>query len=102
MIPDEFVGLGRPPGALLVGVDSDDVIENRVHDPPGRLDGILSREQLGVALDRVAEEPLVGRHLVHVSGLDHQLDRLADHLLARHLRQGAQGDDLMGLTRNRT
>jgi hypothetical protein len=58
---------------------------NRVDDAPGRLDGVLPREERRVARHRVAEQSLVGVHLV-APGLLH--DRELGGLPRPSLRPG--------------
>src|SRR5262245_16480848 len=61
---DQLVGLGRSPGAGLVWMDGCGLVEDRVDDAPGLLDGILAREQRGIAGRGVAEQALVRLHVV--------------------------------------
>src|SRR6266496_4989837 len=56
----ELVGLFRAPGARFVLVQRGGVTQDRFHDLPLGLDGVLAGEQLAVALQGVAEQPLVG------------------------------------------
>jgi hypothetical protein len=57
---EEGGGLVRAPAAPWVGVDRDHVAEHRVDDPPGRFDRGLRGEQPALAVQRGADEPVVG------------------------------------------
>src|SRR5215471_14440350 len=54
------VGFLGAPAALGVGVDGGDVAEDRVDDRPGGLDGVLPGEQPPLAVQRGADQPVVG------------------------------------------
>ena len=59
------VGLGRPPGARARTRGPASVAEDRLDDLPRGLDARPARaNSVGVAVHRVAEQPLVGVHLV--------------------------------------
>src|SRR5436305_12410097 len=73
---DEPVGALRPPGAGRVRVDRPGLLQQRLDDPPGLLDGVFAGEELAVAADRVVEQPLV------------RLRVLARDLLEQHLEVG--------------
>src|SRR4051794_4578474 len=97
-------GPGRDAGGLLraprAGVIRDRrhlVAEDRVDHPPRRLDHVLAGEQAGVALHGVAQQALVGRHVVGGGLGDAQLDVLADHPGALLLGPGAHADGDVGL-----
>ena len=63
---------------------------------------ILAGEQGGVALHRVAQQPLVGVHLVAVGVMARQqLDRRAGHLLAGLMTIVPSAIDTSGLSRKR-
>ena len=72
-------------GDVVVGQDL-------VDDPPRLLDTVLAREQQTLAVDRVAEQPLVRTHLVGVLVEEEQLALLTDHRLAGNLRPCADPD----------
>src|SRR5262249_28219341 len=59
-VGEEPVGFLRAPAALGVRVDRDDVTEHRVHDLPRGLDGVLPGEQPPFAVQRGADQPVVG------------------------------------------
>src|SRR5947199_3064851 len=85
-------GLRGAPAGGLVLVHGRRRAENGLDDRPRRLDGVLPREERRVARHRIAEEPLVGVHLLPIRVVDHvQLRRLGDHLLSRPLHAGADG-----------
>src|SRR5947208_16037742 len=85
-------GLWGAPAGGLVLVHGRRRAENGLDDRPRRFDGVLPREERRVARHRIAEEPLVGVHLLPVRVVDHvQLRRLGDHLLSRPLHAGADG-----------
>src|SRR5215471_9731022 len=54
------VGLLGAPGAAGVGVDGHLVAEHGVDDLPGRLDGVLAGELPAFALERGADQPVIG------------------------------------------
>src|SRR5215469_16356947 len=56
----EPVCLLRAPGPAGVGVGGYLVAEDGVDDAPGVLDGVLAGEELPLALQRGADEPVVG------------------------------------------
>src|SRR5438034_6718555 len=86
-------GLWGAPAGGLVLVHGRRRAENGLDDRPRRFDGVLPREERRVARHRIAEEPLVGLHLLPIRVVDHvQLRRLGDHLLSRPLHAGAAGD----------
>ena len=72
VVTDHVVGVGRPPGALGVGVHGRRVVEDRVDDPPQRGDVDLGREQQLVAVHGVGEQALVGRQRRLGAALGHQ------------------------------
>ena len=80
---DQRVGRLRSPGSGLVFVTRRRIVEDRLDDPPLRVDDVLPAEQLAVAAHRVAEQALIGRR--ERSGLlaQGQFDGLADHLSRR-------------------
>src|SRR5450631_1169832 len=93
----EARGVGRSPGAGLVLVNGGGAGQDGVDDRPGRLDAVLAREQRRVPRHRIAQEALVGVHLVGVGLVHHlQLGRLRHHLLARLLDPRAERDDHLG------
>jgi hypothetical protein len=89
---DDALGLGRTPGAGLVGVDRRDVAENGIDDRPGGLDAVLSGEQGGLAHHRVGDQPFIGLHLLRVLMAEGELDVFAHHGLAGRLRSRPDGD----------
>ena len=56
----QAVGVDRAPAARLVLVHRRHVAEDRLHDLPRGVDAVLAREQRGVALHRLAQQPFVG------------------------------------------
>ncbi len=71
--------------------------EDRLDDGPRRFDAVLAREERRVAGHGIAEQPLVGVHVV-AAGLvdDLELGRLGAHLLAGPLDPRADGDRHVG------
>src|SRR4029453_4094193 len=61
---DQLVGLRGSPGAGLVLMHEGRLIENRIDDAPGFPDNVFAGEQGGVAARGVAEQTLVGLHVV--------------------------------------
>src|SRR6516165_4699762 len=59
-VGQEPVGSFGAPGPAGVGVDRDLVAEHRVDDLPGGLDGVLAGELPAFALQRGADQPVVG------------------------------------------
>src|SRR5215469_17685425 len=62
-VGQEPVGFLGAPGAPGVRVDRHYVAQHRVHDPPGGLDGVLAGEQLPLAVESGADQPVVGAHV---------------------------------------
>src|SRR6266536_2434727 len=60
---EQVVGRGRAPGPPCVRVQRGDVPQDRVHHPPGGLDRVLPGEQPLLAVERRADEPVVGPHV---------------------------------------
>src|SRR6266536_1648452 len=60
---EQVVGRGRAPGPPCVRVQGGDVPQDRVHHPPGGLDRVLPGEQPLLAVERRADEPVVGPHV---------------------------------------
>ena len=58
--PSGWRALGWSPGALCVGLDGLVVLQDGLHDPPGRFHPVLAGEQPGVAAEGVVEESFVG------------------------------------------
>src|SRR6185437_16916415 len=76
----QHLRLRRTPGARLVAVDRRRVgAQYRIDDGPRGLDGVLTREQRGIARHRVTDQPLVGPALSRVLVAHRELDLLADH-----------------------
>ena len=79
------------PGLVLVDRRRD--AEDRLHDLPGALDGVLAREQRRVALHGVAEQAFVGAHRIFARIVHHrELRQPAHHGLARVLDARAERD----------
>ena len=85
------------PGAGVVRIHRRRVAEDRVDHAPRRFYVVLAGEQAGVAVQRVAEQALVGGHVVGRAFLHDELDFLADHALALLLDPGPQSDRDVGL-----
>ncbi len=84
--------LGGTPGVGRVG-DRDVVVgEHGVHDPPGGLDAVLAGEQEVLAGHGVAEEPLVGGHLVGLVVGEPELHGVTLERLPGGLGAGADPD----------
>ena len=79
---DQRVGRLRPPGSGLVLVTGRRIVEDRLDDPPLRVDDVLPAEQFAVAAHRVAEQALIGRRQRGSLLGQGQFDDLADHLFA--------------------
>src|SRR5581483_6542528 len=82
----------RSPTALLVKENRCSQVGHGVYDSPGRLDGVLAREQGRVALHRVADQPLVRSQLGCFIVAHVQFDFLAGHDMARSLAACTQCD----------
>src|SRR4029450_8814078 len=61
---DQLGGLRGSPGAGLALMHEGRLIENRIDDAPGFLDGVFAREQGGIAARGVAQQTPVGLHVV--------------------------------------
>ncbi len=93
---EESGELGGAPGAGFVIEEGHGVGEDGVHDAPGLLDGVFTREEAGVAMEGVGEETLVGGHLVGGLVLGGELGGLTGEELARPFGIGAEGNDDLG------
>ena len=83
---DQFVGLGRAPGARVVRVQGGGVLaEHRVDHPPLRLHHVLTGEQLGVAVHGYPQQPPAWRPAADGEVGRLQLNVLADELVVRSL-----------------
>src|SRR6266487_5078442 len=81
---NELVGLGWPPGLLVVLVDRRDVAKNRIDDSPLCLDGVLAHEERPITLHRARQKAIVWCQLVG-GMVDHdKLGLFAAHDLARN------------------
>ncbi len=88
----DSVGLRGPQAAGLVLVDRVGALQCPVDDPPSGLHRVLAGEQRLVAPDRVTDQALVGRTGVGSLMSRHELDRVADHVVARRFRPGDERD----------
>src|SRR5437588_12089779 len=73
----EILRLLRAPSVGLVLEDRRRRPQDRLDNSPGMLDGILAREERGIAFHRVMKQPLVRIHPRSTALGDHQLDRAA-------------------------
>lgn len=72
------------------------IAENGIDDASGGLDRVFTVEKRSVPADRVARQPLVGRHLIARLLVRDELDFLADHRLAGHFDARSNRDDEIG------
>src|SRR5439155_26611262 len=87
------LGVARSPRAAIVLGERRGLTQDRLDDRPRRLAAVLAREEQAVTLHRVAEETLVGVHLVALGLVDDfQLGRVGGDLLAGPLDAGADAD----------
>src|ERR1700744_1956924 len=63
LVPWEQRGRVGTPGASGVRQHRSHVADDRVDDPPGRLHRVLLREQPALAVQRGADQPVVGAHV---------------------------------------
>jgi hypothetical protein len=85
------------PRSRPVLVDGHGAVEHRLDDPLGCLDRVLAGEQARVAVECVAEQPLVGcRQRLGPMVANGQLDLLAAHRFAGRLGARLQRDDDLG------
>src|SRR5437660_5737701 len=78
-VGDDRIGRGWPPRPAAVAMQGRPVVENGVDDAPRGLDGILAREERRIAIQRIAEEALVGLHLRVFFVMNEELDAGPDH-----------------------
>ena len=100
----ESDGLGRTPGARFVVMDGRHRAQDGLNDRPRRLHTVLTREQRAIPDHRVAQETLVGVHLIPPGMADDcEFRRIANQLFTGTLHAGADGAIVTsGLSRKRT
>src|SRR4051812_16066090 len=94
---DHAIRIVRAPRAALVEVHGLRFLQHRSHDTPGLLDTVLTREQPGIAVDRVAQQAFVGLGALAEHGFVRhgQSERLAYHLVSRLLCLHPEGDPVV-------
>src|SRR5450759_2941311 len=89
----ELLGLGRAPSAGLVIMHGRHQPQDGLNDRPRGLHAALTREKGAVADYGVAQETLVGVHLIPVWAVDHfEFRRIANQLLAGALHTGTDSN----------
>src|SRR5579859_1802229 len=76
---DQPAGFRRSPRIRIIWVEWRRRAQHQINHSPGRLDRILAREERCVAVERIAEQPLIRLHLAAVVVARHQLDMLTYH-----------------------
>src|SRR5262245_35665054 len=90
--PEAVLSFRRAPGARLVGLHRLGAPQEGLHDLPGDIYRIGSREQRLVAVHGIADQALVWRHFFPLRVARQQLDIVADHPFSRDLRARADRD----------
>jgi H+/Cl- antiporter ClcA len=92
---------GRTPAATGVRLERYHVAENRLHDPPRRLDRVLAREQITFAVERRSDQPVIGPHLLRPGRpAEVQFAYLRCHIGAGLLADDRDADLLIGIDAN--